>query len=171
MAVAVYISEEQISNKISELAYKINEDFAGQELVVICVLNGAFMFCADLVRGISIPVTMEFIKVSSYGAGTSSTGQIKFDLEFKGDLKGKNVLIIEDIVDTGLTLTKIMENIKSKGVGKVKLASLLFKPSRNIHPVKIDYLGFEIPDKFVIGYGLDFAGKFRELPYIGVYEE
>jgi len=171
VAVEIYISEDQLKNKITELAYKINEDFAGQELVVICVLNGAFMFCADLLREITLPVTMEFIKASSYISGTESSGTIKFEVDLKTNLAGKNVLIIEDIVDTGLTITKIMEKLKSHGPSKVKLASLLFKPSRNIHPVKIDYLGFEIQDKFVIGYGLDYDGRFRELPYVGIFDE
>ena len=171
MAVEVYISEDQIKNKITELAYKVNEDFAGQEVVAICVLNGAFMFCADLVREITLPVTMEFIKVSSYGAGTNSSGEIKFEVDLKKSLAGKNVLIVEDIVDTGLTITKIMEKLKTHSPLTIQLASLLFKPSRNIHPVKIDYLGFEIQDKFVIGYGLDYDGKFRELPYIGIFDE
>ncbi|MBI2520533.1 MAG: hypoxanthine phosphoribosyltransferase [Bdellovibrio sp.] len=171
MAVEIYISEDQIKNKITELAYRINEDFSGQELVVICVLNGAFMFCADLLREITLPVTMEFIKASSYISGTQSSGEIKFEVDVKKNLAGKNVLIIEDIVDTGLTITKIMEKLKTHVPAKIKLASLLFKPSRNIHPVKIDYLGFEIQDKFVIGFGLDYDGRFRELPYIGIFDE
>ncbi len=171
MAVEVYISEDQIKNKVTELAYKINEDFAGQEIVVICVLNGAFMFCADLVRELTVPINMEFIKASSYGEGTNSSGSIKFEVDVKNNLAGKNVLIVEDIVDTGLTLTKIMEKLKAHNPAQMKLVSLLFKPSRNRHPVKIDYLGFEIPDKFVIGYGLDYSNRFRELPYIGIFDE
>lgn len=169
MSTEVFISAEKIKSRISELAKTINEDFAGEELVVIGVLNGAFMFCADLIREITVPVSLEFIKASSYGEGTKSTGTVKLNMEFAGNLKGKNILLVEDIVDTGLTIKKIFEDIKKENPKSLKLASLLFKPARNEHYTPIDYLGFEIEDKFVIGYGLDLAGKYRELPFIGIY--
>ncbi len=169
MSTEVFISAEKIKSRIQELASEINRDFKGEELVVIGVLNGAFMFCADLIRELNVPVSLEFIKASSYGDGTKSSGTVKLNMEFAGNLKGKNILLVEDIVDTGLTIKKIFEDIKKEGPKKLKLASLLFKPARNEHYTPIDYLGFEIEDKFVIGYGLDLAGKYRELPFIGIY--
>lgn len=162
------ISEEEITLRIDALAKAINQDFAGQELVVICVLKGAFMFCSDLIKKINLPVKLEFIQLSSYGDGTSSSGTVQIQMDVSGDIKGKNVLIVEDIVDTGLTVKTLLEMLQIRGPKEIKLASLLFKPSKNIHAVPIDYLGFEIEDKFVIGYGLDYAGRYRELPYIGV---
>ena len=171
MAIEVYISQEEISDKVNALAQKINHDFQGQEVHIICVLNGAFMFCADLVRKINVPVTLDFLKASSYGDSTVSSGEVEIFYDIQGDVKNKNVIVVEDIVDTGLTLSKVLENLKTRDPKSLKLASLLFKPARLRHPVEIDYLAFEIEDRFVIGYGLDFAGKYRELPYIGVYHE
>jgi len=169
MSVDIFISESEIQERVKELAKKINADFAGEELHVIGVLNGAFVFMADLVRHLTIPVTIEFMSASSYGDSTESSGELKINLDIKTDIKGKNVLIVEDIVDTGLTLSVLRKNLEARGSKTLKLASLLFKPARNIHKVDIDYLAFEIEDKFVIGYGLDFAGRYRELPYIGIY--
>jgi hypoxanthine phosphoribosyltransferase len=171
MAIEEMISSEKIRNRTRQLALEICRDYSGQELVVVGVLNGAFVFMADLIREMDIPVIVEFIKASSYGEGTKSSGQINFDLWPKSSLKGKNILVVEDILDTGLTLTKIMEKIAKENPKSLKLATLLHKPARTTHAIKIDYLGFQIEDRFVIGYGLDFAGKFRELPYIGVYSE
>ncbi|MAX66424.1 MAG: hypoxanthine phosphoribosyltransferase [Bacteriovoracaceae bacterium] len=164
----VLISEDDISLRINALAKAINEDFSGEELVVICVLKGAFMFCSDLIKKIELPVRLEFIQLSSYGDGMTSTGNVKIEMDVSTTLKDKNVLIVEDIVDTGLTITTLLKMLEIRDPKQVKLASLLFKPSRNKHKVPIDYLGFEIEDKFVIGYGLDYAGRYRELPYIGV---
>lgn len=168
MAVEVMISEEEISKRISELGAKITNDYAGEELVVVGVLNGAFMFVADLIRKINVPVRLEFMAVSSY-SGTESTGEIKVNLDLKESIRGKNVLVVEDIVDTGLTIKTLRGILQQKGPKSLRLASLLYKPARNVHKVEIDYLAFEIEDRFVIGYGLDFDGKYRELPYIGVY--
>ncbi|EQC46748.1 hypoxanthine phosphoribosyltransferase [Bacteriovorax sp. BSW11_IV] len=168
MAVEVMISEEEISKRISELGAKITNDYAGEELVVVGVLNGAFMFVADLIRKINVPVRLEFMAVASY-SGTESTGEIKVNLDLKESIRGKNVLVVEDIVDTGLTIKTLRGILQQKGPKSLRLASLLYKPARNIHKVEIDYLAFEIEDRFVIGYGLDFDGKYRELPYIGVY--
>jgi hypoxanthine phosphoribosyltransferase len=169
MAVDIFISASEINSRVQELAEAINRDFAGKELHVIGVLNGAFMFTADLVRYLTIPVTIEFMSASSYGDSTESSGKLKINLDIKTNIRDKNVLIVEDIVDTGLTLSVLKKNLENRGVASLSLASLLYKPARNIHKVKIDYLAFEIEDKFVIGYGLDFAGRYRELPYIGVY--
>lgn len=171
MAIKEYISEEQIKKRNQELGAKITKDFEGQELTVIAVLTGSFLFCADLIREIKLPITVEFITASSYGDDTKSSGEVKIDLSLKYPIAGKNVLIVEDIVDTGLTINKLFDQLKEQKPKKIKLATLLNKPCNTVHPVTIDYEGFEIDNKFVIGYGLDFAGKFRELPYIGIYSE
>lgn len=164
----VLISEEDIALRILDLGNAITKDYAGEEITVICVLKGAFMFCSDLLKKVERPVILEFIKVSSYGEGTVSSGNVKFEMDLAGSIDGKHVLIVEDIVDTGLTLKTLVNSLKLRNPKSIKVASLLYKPSRTIHPAKIDYLGFEVEDKFVIGYGLDYAGRYRELPYIGV---
>lgn len=164
----IFISKEKIQARIKELALEIERDFKGQEIVVIGVLNGAFMFVADLIREINLPINLDFIAASSY-VGTQSSGELVINKDIKIDVTGKNVILIEDIVDTGLTINKIKDLFLLRNPKSLKLCSLLHKPARTVHHTEIDYLGFEIEDKFVIGYGLDFDGKFRELPYIGVY--
>lgn len=164
----VMISEDEIALRISELGKAITSDFEDEELVVICVLKGAFMFCSDLIKKINRPVRLEFISLSSYGDSTNSSGNVRLEMDITANVEGKNVLVIEDIVDSGLTIKTLMEMLALRKPKTVKLASLLFKPVKLKHKVKIDYLGFEIEDKFVIGYGLDYAGRYRELPYIGV---
>ena len=171
MAIDVLISEAQIKEKVKELAMAIENDYQGKELVVVCVLNGAFVFCSDLVRQVKNSIYVDFMKASSYGDSTVSSGNLKVDLDLKVDIENKHVLLIEDIVDTGLTLTNILKRLSKRKPASIKLASLLYKEARNKYPVNIDYLGFSIDDLFVIGYGLDYAGKFRELPYIGVYSD
>lgn len=170
MSVKVYLSQEKINQRVTELADQINRDYAGKELMVIGVLNGAFMFTADLIRKIKVPVTLEFISASSYGDGTESSGRVNINMDIKRDMKGQHVLLVEDIVDTGLTLSSLMRVLETRNPASLKLCSFLYKPARLKHPVNIDYLAFEIEDHFVIGYGLDYAGKFRELPYVGIYE-
>ena len=162
------ISEEEIAHRIEALGKAITNDFEGQDLVVICVLKGAFMFCSDLIKKINLPLKLEFISLSSYGDNTQSSGSVRLEMDITANIEGKNVLIVEDIVDSGLTIKTLMEIMAVRKPTTVKLASLLFKPSKMKHKVNIDYLGFEIEDKFVIGYGLDYAGRYRELPYIGV---
>lgn len=164
----VMISEDEIALRVEELGKAITSDFAGEDIVVICVLKGAFMFCSDLIKKINLPLKLEFISLSSYGDGTQSSGDVRLDMDITANIEGKNVLIVEDIVDSGLTIKTLMELMSVRKPKQVKLASLLFKPVKLRHSVKIDYLGFEIEDKFVIGYGLDYAGRYRELPYIGV---
>lgn len=164
----VMISEEEISLRVQALGQAITQDFAGEELVVICVLKGAFIFCSDLIKKINLPLSLEFIALSSYGDGTQSTGNVRLDMDITCNVDGKNVLIVEDIVDTGLTIQTLMHMLRLRNPRSIKLASLLYKPSKLKHEVKIDYLGFEIEDRFVIGYGLDYAGRYRELPYLGV---
>lgn len=170
MAVNVYLSEEKIQTRIKELAKSINEEYAGKEVHVVGVLNGAFMFTADLVRHFTFPCTIEFMSASSYGEGTESSGELKINLDLKMDIKDKHLLIVEDIVDTGLTLTVLREDLLKRSPASLKLASFLYKPARKIHDVPIDFLAFEIEDHFVIGYGLDYAGRYRELPYVGIYK-
>lgn len=162
------ITEEEISLRIAELGKAITKDFENQELVVICVLKGAFMFCSDLMKKINCPMKLEFISLSSYGDSTNSSGNVRLEMDITANIEGKNVLIVEDIVDTGLTIKTLMEILAVRNPKTVKLASLLFKPVKLKHNVDIDYLGFEIEDKFVIGFGLDYAGRYRELPYIGI---
>lgn len=171
MAIDVYLSEEKIQTRITELAKQICDDYAGEEVVVVGVLNGSFIFMADLVRKMNLPMTMEFLGASSYGDGTESSGNVKIHLDLRKDIAGKNVLLVEDIVDTGNTIKALQELISGRHAKSVKVCSFLYKPARLIHKVKIDYLAFEIEDHFVIGYGLDYAGKYRELPYVGIWSE
>ncbi len=168
--IGVFLSEDKIQSRVRELAAQINRDFAGQEVVLVCVLNGSFIFCADLVRHITVPAQIEMVSLSSY-EGTESTGQVSFRLDVKQSLVGKNVILVEDIVDTGLTISFLLKHFKLKNVKSLKLCSLLLKRARLKTEVAVDYLGFDIEDKFVIGYGLDYDGRYRELPYIGVYGE
>tara|TARA_Y100000031_G_scaffold16083_1_gene16749 strand:- start:162 stop:689 length:528 start_codon:yes stop_codon:yes gene_type:complete len=164
----VLISEEELAIRIKALGKAITSDFENEEVLVVCILKGAFMFCSDLMKEIDLPTRLDFMQLSSYGDGMKSSGSVKIDLDISESIKDKNVIIVEDIVDSGLTMKTLLELLKARGPKSVKIASLLFKPSRNIHKVPIDYLGFEIEDKFVIGYGLDYAGRYRELPYVGV---
>jgi hypoxanthine phosphoribosyltransferase len=164
----VLISEEELALRVEALGKAITDDFANEEVVVICILKGAFMFCSDLMKEINVPVKLDFMQLSSYGDGMKSSGSVKIELDISESIKDKNVVIVEDIVDSGLTMKTLLELLGTRQPKTIKLASLLFKPDKNIHHVPIDYLGFEIEDKFVIGYGLDYAGRYRELPYIGV---
>ncbi len=176
MAIETFISREKIHKTNLDLAKQICRDYEGQDVIFVGILNGSFMFCADLVRacfevgGLS-SASVEFMGASSYGDGTESSGELNITLDLKRDIKDKNVIIVEDIVDTGLTLSKLLKVLEKRSPKTLKLASLLYKPARNVHEVNINYLGIEIEDKFVIGYGLDYAGKYRELPFIGVYSE
>jgi hypoxanthine phosphoribosyltransferase len=164
----VLISEEEIALRVQELGHKITQDYANEDLVVICVLKGAFMFCSDLIKRINLPIRLEFVSVSSYGDAMVSSGEVKMDMDVTGSIEGKNVLIVEDIVDTGLTISELERHMLAKKPRTLKVASLLYKPEKLKYNVSVDYLAFEIEDKFVIGYGLDYAGRYRELPYIGI---
>jgi hypoxanthine phosphoribosyltransferase len=162
------IPEEEIAMRIEALGKAITKDYEGEDLVVICVLKGAFIFCSDLIKKINRPLSLEFISLSSYGDSTNSSGNVRLEMDITANIEGRNVLIIEDIVDTGLTIKTLIDILSVRKPKSVKLASLLFKPVKLKHKVNIDYLGFEIEDKFVIGFGLDYAGRYRELPYIGI---
>lgn len=168
----VMIDEDQIQEKISELADKISIDFRGEEVYFLCVLKGALIFCSDLMRAIKLPLEVGFVNVSSYGDKTESSGNVIYKTPIPDEIRGKNVIVVEDIVDTGNTLRALLFKIKEEYSPKaLKVASLLYKPSRNIHPIDIHYLGFRIEDKFVVGYGLDYAQKYRNLPFIGVLKK
>lgn len=164
----VFIPEEEILERVNELGRAISNDYAGEELVVICILKGAFIFCSDLIKKIEAPVILDFMSISSYGESTTSSGEVRISMDIETSIAGKHVLVVEDIVDSGLSMKTVMPILEARNPKTIKLASLLFKPSRNTHPVNIDYLAFEIEDKFVVGYGLDYAQHYRELPYIGV---
>ncbi len=164
----VLLSAEEIDKKVCEIANRINNDFAGERVIIIGVLKGAFMFLSDLVKKINLQTEVYFLEASSYGAGTETTGVVKISKDVDRDLKNENVIIVEDIIDTGITMDKVIEILRARGAKTVSLCACLSKPSRRKVDVKINYLGFEIPDEFVVGYGLDVAEQYRNLPYIGV---
>jgi hypoxanthine phosphoribosyltransferase len=167
----VYLSESQIKQRVQELADQINRDYEGKEVTAICTLKGSIVFFSDLIRKLTLPLICEFLGVSSYGGQTTSTGEVKVTLDLNEALNGKHVILIEDIVDTGLTLSFLLDTLKAKRPASLKTATLLFKPDAlKAKDLQIDYIGFEIPNKFVVGYGLDYSEKFRGLPYIGVLE-
>lgn len=164
----ILISEEQLKERIKELGEQIAADYKGKDLVVIGILKGAILFLSDLIKEIDLPLVIDFMAVSSYGSSTSSSGVVRILKDLDEDIEGKDVLIIEDIVDTGLTLNYLLGNLQARKPNSIKICCCLDKPSRRTAPVKVDYVGFEIEDEFVVGYGLDYAEKYRNLPYIGV---
>ncbi len=161
------IDEEKLHKKINEIANQIEEEYKNKEIIFICILKGSVFFTVDLAKRIKGNVKLEFIRVSSYNDAKVSSGEIKMKLDLKDDIQGKDVIVIEDIIDTGRTLSYLIEYLKTKKPNSIKLCALLDKPERRLKKVKIDYTGFQIPDKFVVGYGLDFDEKYRNLPYIG----
>lgn len=162
----VLISKEEIQKMVDELGAKISEDYKGKELILVCVLKGGVVFHADLMRAISIPVDMDFMAVSSYGVSTKSSGVVRIIKDLDINIANKHVLIVEDIVDTGLTLSHLKELLRTRGPLSVKICTALDKPSRRKVDLDIEYKGIEIPDKFVVGYGLDYAEKYRNLPAV-----
>lgn len=168
--VRVLIPEEEVDKKISEIGAQISKDYEGKEVHLICILKGGAFFMCELAKRITVPVTMDFMKVSSYGSGTESSGEVKLEKDLDESLAGKNVLIVEDIIDSGRTLSTLFEIFKRRNPNSLKLCALLDKPDRRVVPVDIDYKCFSIPDEFVVGYGLDYDQKYRNLPYIGVVE-
>lgn len=164
-------SAEQIQARISELGAEIARDYAGRNPLLLGVLKGAFVFMSDLVRATDLRLGVEFMAISSYGASTRSSGEVKIVKDLDVPIEGRDILVVEDIVDTGLTLSYLLANLESRGARSVKLAALLDKHERRLREVKIDYLGFRIPDAFVVGYGLDFAERYRNLPYIAVLKD
>src|SRR5437667_8484865 len=166
--VEVLYTQQQIAGRVRELAAEIERDHRGKELVLVGVLKGAFMFVSDLARQIDLPLSVDFIGLSSYGEETESSGVVKITSDLTRPIEGKHVLIVEDIVDTGLTMRYLLDNLATRRPASVKLCTLLHKPSRARTRIPIDYLGFEIEDRFVVGYGLDAADKYRNVPFIGV---
>ena len=164
------ITEKQIADKISEMAAQINKDYEGKEIHLICVLKGSVFFCCELAKRITVPVTMDFMAVSSYGSGTESSGRLEVKKDLDEPVDGKHCLIIEDIIDTGSTLNLTKKMLLARNPASVKLCTLLDKPDRRKVEIEAEYTGFVIPDKFVAGYGLDYAQKYRNLPYIGEVE-
>ena len=164
----VLISEEQIQNRIKELGTQIALDYAGRNPLLIGVLKGACFFLSDLLRAIDIPLGIEFIAISSYGSSTRTSGEVRILKDLDVPIENRDIIVVEDIVDTGLTLSYLLANLKSRGAASVRLVALLDKHERREREVPIDYLGFEIPDHFVVGYGLDFAERYRNLPFIAV---
>jgi hypoxanthine phosphoribosyltransferase len=168
----VLISEAEIKQRITSLAAEIERDYpAGEEIHLVAVLKGGFMFMADLVRAMSERVSMDFMAVSSYGKGTTSSGQVRVLKDLDSNLEGRHIIVVEDIVDTGLTLHYLQELLHARAPRSMKTACLLSKPSRRKVDVQVDYIGFTIEDHFVVGYGLDYAEKYRNLPYIAILEQ
>ena len=166
--IRVLISEEDVNRRISEVAAQITKDYTGKPVHLICILKGGVFFTCELAKRLELPVSLDFMSVSSYGAGTVSSGVVKIIKDLDEPLEGKDVLIVEDIIDSGRTLAYLMEILKQRNPNSIRLCTLLDKPDRRVVDVNIDYTGFAIPDEFVVGYGLDYAQKYRNLPYIGV---
>lgn len=164
----VLFDEEKLKKRIAEMGAEMTRDYAGKEPILVSVLRGSYIFMADLTRNIDLSCTVDFMAVSSYGAGTSSSGQVKIIKDLSDDIEGKDVIVVEDILDSGNTLSYLIELLKARQPASIKLCTLLDKPSRRVKEVKVAYTGFSIPDEFVVGYGLDYAEKYRNLPYIGI---
>lgn len=164
----ILFSEETLNARLTELGEQITSDYAGQPLTVIGILKGSNIFTSDLVRKINLPLKMDFMAVSSYGNATESTGVVRIIKDLDGSVEGENLLIVEDIVDSGLTLKYLKEILLTRNPASVKICTLLDKPARRKESVAIDYLGFEVPDEFIVGYGIDYAECYRNLPYVGI---
>ncbi len=171
MPIKEFLSEEKIQKRIKEIADQINKDFEGKELIVIVVLKGAFIFAADLIRQLNMPVHVDFLEVSSYGDSLETSGVIKVKRDVSLNINGENVLVIEDIIDTGLTIKRIKELLEIKEPNALKFAAFLNKPESRRVEIDVDYVGFDIPNYFVVGYGLDYAQNYRQLPYVAIYYE
>ncbi|MDD2446913.1 MAG: hypoxanthine phosphoribosyltransferase [Tissierellia bacterium] len=167
----VLISEDEIHKRIKELGNEITNDYKGKDLVVIGILKGAVIFMSELVKNIDLPITMDFMSVSSYGKSSISTGEVRIIKDLDFSVEGKDLLIVEDIIDTGLTLNYLSELLEKRGANRVRICTLLDKPERRTVGVRVDYLGFEVPDEFVVGYGLDYAELYRNFPFIGSLKE
>ena len=164
----VLFTEEALKARVAELAAQIDQDYAGREPMFISVLRGSFIFMADLVRAVTLPCKLDFMAVSSYGSGTTSSGQVKINKDLSENIEGRDIIVVEDILDSGNTLSYLLKILQARHPASVRLATLLDKPSRRTKEVEVSYSGFSIPDYFVVGYGLDYAEKYRNLPYIGV---
>ncbi len=166
--IEVLLSEEEVDARIKALGEQISKDYEGKEVHLICVLKGSVFFICELAKRITVPVTLDFMSVSSYGMDTKSSGVVRIVKDLDESIKGRDVIVIEDIVDSGNTLSYLLEMLSDRKPESLRLCTLLDKPERRRKPVKVDYVGFQIPDEFVVGYGLDYAQKYRNLPYVGV---
>ena len=164
----VLFSEEELRRRVAEIAAEIDRDYAGKEPLLVSVLRGSFVFMADLVRQIHLPCTVDFMAVSSYGSGTTSSGQVKIVKDLSETIEVKDVIVVEDILDSGNTLSYLLKLLEARRPASIRLCTLLDKPERRTKPVEVQYSGFTIPDEFVVGYGLDYDERYRNLPYIGV---
>ena len=167
----ILFTEEQIKEKVTELAKQITKDYAGKKLLAVVILKGSFIFAADLIREIDLPVEVDFMVVSSYGSGTESSGIVKIIKDLNESIADKDVLIIEDIMDSGITLSNLVEVLQTRQPASMEICALLNKPERRKADVDVKYIGYDIPDEFIVGYGLDFDEKYRNLPYVGVIKE
>lgn len=166
--IKVLISEEEIEKRVLELADQINAEYEGKTVKLVCILKGSIFFTCELAKRLTVPVTLDFMSVSSYGNDTVSSGRVKIVKDLDESIEDEDVIVIEDIIDSGRTLRYLMDLLNSRGPKSLKLCALLDKPERRITEVDVDYVGFHIPDEFVVGYGLDYAQKYRNLPYVGV---
>lgn len=164
------ISESDVAAKIAELGAQISKDYEGESVFLLCILKGGVFFTTELAKRITVPVSLDFMSVSSYGAETESSGVVRIIKDLDTSIEGKNVLVVEDIIDTGRTLAYLLDNLKQRKPKSLKLCALLDKPERRVSDVAVDYTGFRIPDEFVVGYGMDYDQKYRNLPFIGVVE-
>lgn len=168
---SILISEEEVQERIKELGIEVTEDYKDKDLMIVGILKGAVVFMSELCKRIDLPIDMDFMSVSSYGKSSESTGEVKINKDLDGSVQGKDILIVEDIIDTGLTLSYLTDNLKKRGASSVKIITLLDKPGRRNIEVKVDYLGFEVPNEFIVGYGLDYAEMYRNLPYVAALKE
>ncbi len=168
--IKVLLSEEEVDSKIKEIGEQISKDYEGRQVHLVCVLKGGSFFMCELAKRITVPVSLDFMSVSSYGSDTKSSGVVRIVKDLDEPLKGKDVIVIEDIVDSGHTLSYLLEMLKNREPASLRLCTLLDKPERRVADVHVDYTGFQIPDEFVVGYGLDYDQRYRNLPYIGVVE-
>ncbi len=168
--IRVLLSEDEVDRRIQEIGEQISKDYAGKSVHLVCVLKGGSFFMCELAKRITVPVSLDFMSVSSYGSGTKSSGVVKIVKDLDEPLQGRDVLVVEDIVDSGRTLSYLMEMLRDRRPASLRLCTLLDKPERRVIDVNVDYTGFQIPDQFVVGYGLDYDQRYRNLPYIGIVE-
>ena len=166
--ISIMYSEEEVNKRISELGEQISRDYEGKKLTLVCILKGAAFFACELAKRITVPVQIEFMRCSSYGNETESSGEVKIIQDLDEPVRGKNILVVEDIIDTGRTMHYLLEILEKRAPESLRLCALLDKPDRRVTDVKVNYTGFVIPDEFIVGYGLDYAQKYRNLPYIGI---
>ncbi len=168
--IRIFLTEEEVDKKIQEMGEQISRDYAGKQVHLICILKGGSFFMCELAKRITVPVSLDFMSVSSYGGDTKSSGVVKIVKDLDDAIQGKDVIVVEDIIDSGRTLSYLMEMLENRNPASLKLCTLLDKPDRRVVDVDVDYTGFSIPDEFVVGYGLDYDQKYRNLPYIGIVE-